>query len=118
MVDLAQDFPLESRPPAGLVFGVVNSQANESEGAQPLSGVKVNAFVNSILFDTTFTCADGRFGIAVPGTKGVSVRLEFEAEGFEMKAIENPDENVAVDLTPKIFVSGFIAGRVRIAQEF
>lgn len=78
-----------------------------------LAGVQVDLFVDNILVDTTFTCAEGRYEVRVPSAaKGTTTRIDYTAEGFDPKSIEDPDPVEDTVLEPKDLFPGVIVGLV------
>lgn len=117
--EIELDFALAPRSGPDLVFGTVNSAPNEVEDTgQPLAGVRVTASQGGEVFDTVYSCATGEFEIQVPIGKGTGVTLDFEAPGFDIEPVEDPDPATPLTIvaTPKIAIPGFIFGVVRNAN--
>lgn len=102
------NFPMEVRAVEGSVIGRVVGRVT----GLALVGVRVDVFVDDVLVDTGYTCAEGRFEVRIPVAKGTNVRLEFSAPGFETRIVENPDLELDIELEPKSIVPGNIFGTV------
>ncbi|MBI4557822.1 MAG: carboxypeptidase regulatory-like domain-containing protein [Candidatus Hydrogenedentes bacterium] len=100
----------------GAVTGLVVDEKSE----KPLGGVRVDARIGGEIAATTYTCAEGRYELRGLAGKATRVTLEFSAFGYVTTTTEielSPGETREVNaaLTPKVELSGSLAGVVRDA---
>ncbi|MBI4556142.1 MAG: carboxypeptidase regulatory-like domain-containing protein [Candidatus Hydrogenedentes bacterium] len=98
----------------GVISGLVTVEAS----GKPLGGVRVDARIGGEIAATTYTCAEGRYELRGLVAKATMVTLEFSAFGYMTKTTEielSPGETKEVNaaLTPKVELSGSLAGVVR-----
>ena len=96
------DFAMEIRTEEGSVIG----QVIDAETELRLVGVRVDAFVNGILVDSAYTCAEGRFEVRIPVGSGSDVRPEFSAPGFVTQLVAAPNLQDDIDLDPGTVLPG------------
>ncbi|MEK7793463.1 MAG: carboxypeptidase-like regulatory domain-containing protein [Candidatus Hydrogenedentota bacterium] len=109
------DFELDVISGVPIVTGTVFRPSNAVEDfQQPLGGVKVVSLeIGGAIFQTVYTCSDGRFQAPVPTAKQGEVSLVLSAPGFDDQTITAaPGSDIDVVLVPKFAFPGAIVGVV------
>lgn len=109
------DFELDVISGVPIVTGTVFRPSNAVEDfQQPLGGVKIDSIeIGGAIFQTVYTCSDGRFQAPVPTGKQGEVSLVLSAPGFDDREVSaTPGSDIEVELVPKFAFPGAIVGVV------
>jgi hypothetical protein len=97
----------------------ISGTVTDFETAEPLVGVRVEAWINNLLVALTYTCADGRYQLAqLPAAKGVTnVDIDYLLENYDTKSEQaqidaGQNTEVNTDMSKNVAGLASLAGTV------